>query len=149
MSETPPSRVKVRILLVDDEPSIHEQVNRALCSPPPLPVEYEVVSAFDIHSAGNILMHDHIDVILLDLRMNRESAESAKETVRIIDVWSRRKETPPIIVMTGHGTDGLRLECFQAGADEFISKLPYMERAHLVHFITSAILRRATRDANG
>jgi len=84
--------MKLRILVVDDEPSVRRALERSLRH-----FGHEVVSAAGGDSAYAILAHDRFDAILLDLRMPLMSGDTL--CLAIIRRWPELRGR--IILMSG------------------------------------------------
>lgn len=98
-----------KMLIVDDEPLIRELCASVFDS-------YKVIQAGDGFEALKFLDHEHVDIVLTDVRMPNIDG---LEFLQII-----RQEQPdlPVILMTGYSDKELILQALKAGADDFITK---------------------------
>lgn len=105
---------KDKILIVDDEQGIREQLYWALND------QYEVHQAADSKSAINEVKEFRPDVITLDISLT--GAEDEREGIdligRILDIDSSIK----IIMATAHGQKENAMECINRGALDFFAK---------------------------
>jgi two-component system, OmpR family, response regulator RegX3 len=100
----------VRIMLVEDDPDVAEELSTALRRH-----GHEVVRVADGQSA--IESHEDVDLILLDLTL--PDLDGLEICRRI-----RRSSTVPIIVVSARVEEMDRVLALKSGADDFISK-PY------------------------
>lgn len=97
------------ILCVDDEPIIRDICASALNT-------YRVLTAEDGSKALELLEHEHVDIVLSDVRMPHIDG---------LELLRKIKEQQPdqaVILMTGYSEKEIILEALKAGADDFISK---------------------------
>ena len=102
---------KTHVLVVDDEKVVRDGCRRVLSGR-----GYEISTAENGFQALEILGAEHIDILLLDLKMPVLSGE---------EVLERTRDTHPdipVIVITGHGTVDTAVECMKKGAYDFITK---------------------------
>jgi len=100
-----------KILIIDDEAFIRENVNRVLRDD-----GYQVCSAVDGRSALDLLAAEEIDLALLDLNLGAENG---------IDVLKAMKEIDPellVIVITGYGSVETAVESLKLGAFHYMKK---------------------------
>lgn len=116
------------LLLVDDEPSIHEPLADYLQSN-----NYRVTVAENAVQARKVLERGGIDLILLDIMMPGEDGLSLTRTIRV-------QSTLPIILLTAKSEDTDRIIGLEMGADDYVSK-PFNPRELLARI--KAVLRRA------
>jgi two-component system phosphate regulon sensor histidine kinase PhoR len=125
-----------KILLVDDEARFRKTSVRLLAAR-----GYEVMDAENGLAALDILSKNSIDLILLDLKMPVMGGEECLKLAR-----SSHPDVP-VIMITGHGTLDMAVECMKKGAYDFITK-PF-EMDHLLLTIERAIEKRnLERDKN-
>ena len=104
-----------KILVVDDEPRNVKLLEAIL-----LPLNYEVIKAFNGEDALTIVNKVDVDLILLDVMMpNMDGYEvcrrlKASETKRLI----------PVVMVTALGSLEDKIKGIEAGADEFLTKPP-------------------------
>jgi signal transduction histidine kinase len=101
----------IKVLLVDDERRFRETFRRLLSR-----LRYEVFLAENGQVALGLLSTHSVDVILLDLRM---PVMGGDEFLKIM-----RPAYPqiPVIILSGHGSVDIAVECMTRGAYYFISK---------------------------
>jgi two-component system phosphate regulon sensor histidine kinase PhoR len=99
------------ILLVDDEKRFRETSRRLLNR-----VRYEVILAENGRVALDLLSRNSVDVILLDLKMPVMGGEEFLKTMR------PGYPHIPVIIVTGHGSMDIAVDCMTRGAYYFISK---------------------------
>jgi two-component system, OmpR family, phosphate regulon sensor histidine kinase PhoR len=101
----------IKVLLVDDERRFRETFRRLLSR-----LRYEVFLAENGQVALGFLSTHSVDVILLDLRM---PVMGGDEFLKIM-----RPAYPqiPVIILSGHGSVDIAVECMTRGAYYFISK---------------------------
>ncbi len=100
-----------KILIIDDEEFIRENVNRVLRDE-----GYQVIQAVDGKSALERVTSEEIDLVLLDLNLGPENG---------IDVLKKMKELDPellVIVITGYGSVESAVESLQSGAFHYMKK---------------------------
>ena len=100
-----------KILIIDDEEFIRENVNRVLRDE-----GYQVIAAVDGKSALELIGGEEIDLALLDLNLGTENG---------IDVLKAMKEIDPellVIVITGYGSVETAVESLKLGAFHYMKK---------------------------
>ncbi len=100
-----------KILIIDDEDFIRENVNRVLRGD-----GYQVSAAVDGRSALELLAAEEIDLALLDLNLGAENG---------IDILKAMKEIDPdllVIVVTGYGSVETAVESLKLGAFHYMKK---------------------------
>lgn len=104
---------KRRILVVDDDPQVYRIVSRLLDEG-----IYEVFSASQGKEALEKIPHVKPNMVLLDLMMPEMSGVEVCEKIK------QNPETKGIVVFILSAKDGQadRRKCFEAGADDYISK---------------------------
>lgn len=117
----------VHILLVDDEPSIHEPLSDYLRQN-----GYEVTVAERVAAAREKLDELPIALILLDIMMPGEDGLSMTRQVRA-------QSTTPIILLTAKAEETDRIVGLEMGADDYLVK-PFNPRELLARI--KAVLRR-------
>ena len=104
----------MRILVADDEPTIHEMLGQLLPA-----AGYEVLHATNGNQAILLARDAHPDLIVLDLVMPETTG---------LEVVGKLKNDPdlmdiPILIMSGiNPGDGLHASLRESGITEFISK---------------------------
>ena len=101
-----------RILLIDDDTSLREVVEYMLNE-----AGHQVLPAAD-GQAGLALLKENPDLVLTDIRMpGIDGMEVLKQIVE-----GDFKETPPVIVLTAHGTVKQAVEAMRLGAFSYLLK---------------------------
>ncbi|MEW6669545.1 MAG: ATP-binding protein [Thermodesulfobacteriota bacterium] len=101
----------VRVLLIDDEQAFRDASCRLLARR-----GYEVLTAENGLIALDTLLKNAADVVLVDLKMPVMGGDEFLTRARPL------YPEIPIIVLTGHGTMDLAVECMKRGAYDFITK---------------------------
>jgi DNA-binding response OmpR family regulator len=123
--------VNERVLIVDDEPSIHE-VARAYLERD----GFIVYSAYDGRAGLDLALTKRPALIVLDLMLPDLSGEEICKRVR-------GRSDVPILMLTAKSTDDQRVAGLQLGADDYLVK-PFSPRELVARI--KAILRRAGGD---
>ena len=98
-------------LIVDDEPGIRQVASRFIQQ-----WGFQVITARDGREAIDLLQNRRIDVVMVDLRMPEVDG---------LGVLSAIRDSAPdtrAILMTGHTTEGTRLEAVKLGALDYLPK---------------------------
>jgi len=127
----------VKILLIDDEESIRENIQELLEIK-----DYEVQSAKHATDALNKLISFNPDLIVTDLMLPDFSGIELIEQIRRIDGFS---EIPAIVITGNHKPEILR-SSMTSGADDYLSK-PFKAN-ELYESITSQLYKKAVRKEN-
>lgn len=101
----------MRILLIDDSHELRELVSRALSRD-----DHHVVAVSDVSSADAQLVAGRFDLIVLDLALPDGWGVDWCQRVRHEGLDAL------VLVLTAHGEVARRLESFDAGADDFLTK---------------------------
>ncbi len=115
------------ILVVDDEPGIALLCKRVLSR-----AGYGVVSETDPRVAIDYLGHNHVDLLLVDIRMPEVDG---------FDVISRAQRAQPdiaVLVMTGFGTVETAIRALRQGVDGLILK-PFEKSDELLDSVQQAL----------
>ena len=116
-----PSRARVKVLLVDDEPALLRGVSRLLTQ-----AGNDVETAGDGATAVKLLCTGDFDVVLSDISMPGMSG------LELLAIARERDLDIPIIMVTGAPTVESAVEALQYGAVEYLTKpveLPVLKRA--------------------
>jgi two-component system, OmpR family, KDP operon response regulator KdpE len=98
------------ILVVDDNPQIRRALRTILISQ-----GFVVVDARTGEEALDVIRHEHVDLILLDVNLPGMSGfETCKEI--------RRTSGVPIIMITVRDSERDKVQAFDAGADDYVVK---------------------------
>jgi DNA-binding response OmpR family regulator len=123
-----------RVLVVEDRREVLEVLQRTLRDN-----GYDVVTAMDGESALTIALDSHPDVMILDIGLPRKNGLEVSRELR------SRGVTAPVLMLTARDTVGDKIEGFEAGADDYLSKpFDYDELLARVR----ALLRRASLRAD-
>lgn len=98
------------ILLVEDSPST------AIAYQSYLEQDYQVVVAYSGQEALEKLANHQFDMILLDVRLPDMSG------LDILGQIGESKTSPPVVVMTSHGSVDVAVEAMRLGAADFLTK---------------------------
>ncbi len=106
-----------RVLIVDDEKNIRTTLARGL------DLEGFVVEGAEDGATGLALVDSfQPDLVLLDLKLPDTDGLQVLEQIRL------RKEPPPVVMMSGHGTLDAAVRATRLGALDFLEKPVEMER---------------------
>jgi DNA-binding response OmpR family regulator len=120
---------RIRILVVDDDSNILRMIQRIL------ELEgFEVVTASDGESALELFNKTAFALVLLDIMMPGIDGLSVCKTIR-------RMSNTPIIMITAKGNVNEKLQGFDAGADDYVTK-PFPTKELVAR--VNAVLRRST-----
>lgn len=101
----------MRVLVVEDEEGLGDMITRALKQD-----GYAVDWLKDGMSADQALRNESFDIVVLDLMLPRLSGMSVLKNFR-----DQGKDTP-VIVLTAKDTIKDKVQCLDAGADDFLTK---------------------------
>jgi DNA-binding response OmpR family regulator len=123
-----------RVLVVEDRREVLEVLQRTLRDN-----GYDVVTAMDGESALTMALDSRPDVMILDIGLPRKNGLEVSRELR------SRGVTAPVLMLTARDTVGDKIEGFEAGADDYLSKpFDYDELLARVR----ALLRRASLRAD-
>jgi DNA-binding response OmpR family regulator len=105
------SRTIMRLLLVEDEKKVSDLVARALRAE-----RYAVDVADDGQQGWELAQSYDYDLIILDLMLPQLWGEELLRRVR------RRNHQVPILILTARGTTEEKVQNFEAGADDYLTK---------------------------
>ncbi|WP_296660179.1 response regulator [Paraburkholderia sp.] len=94
----------------------------------------------DGESADLVLSTQRYDVVLLDMRLPRMSGKDVLARLR------RRRDNVPVLMLTAHGSIDDKVDCFSAGADDYVVK-PFDGRELVARI--KALIRRQLSDKSG
>ena len=123
--------VNERILVIEDEPAIRELVAVNLRH-----AGYRVSEAPDADAAQSLLSLEKPDLIVLDWMLPGVSGVDFARRLRAAGTTSQT----PIIMLTARAQEGDKLQGFDAGADDYVTK-PFSPRELAARI--KALLRRA------
>ena len=119
----------MRILIVDDEPELCEQISKTLTEQ-----QYTVDTSSDGDEALERLFADPYDLIILDVMLPRQDGFGVLRELRT------EKITTPVLMLTARGEVENRIKGLDLGADDYLAK-PF-SMAELLARIR-ALLRRS------
>lgn len=108
---------KPRILFVEDEPTLRNELSRALAD------EYRVDAAADGAQALHAVLRARPDIVVTDIVMPGIDGIELVRTLRNTPSTA----TIPILLISGLAPEDLRIEGFELGADAYLAK-PYTVR---------------------
>ena len=120
----------MRLLLVEDEPSLRESVARKLHR-----AGYETDDCGDGETALEMLAAERYDLVLLDLNLPRVDGMTVLRTLRKIDL-----ETP-VLILSARSEIADKVEGLDAGANDYLTK-PFAAKELLARI--RAMTRAAT-----
>ncbi len=126
--------MKLKILVVDDEPQIRRQLEIALAG-----YGYEVVSAINGEDAIRKAAQVSPDMIILDISLGSEP--DGIEVCRSLREWSKT----PVIMLSVHGEDKTKIKALHIGADDYVTK-PF--NVQELEARIQAVLRRTSSEAS-
>ena len=107
--------MKPRILIVDDDAVITQQLYWTLCE------EYDVVTANDMQTAIRRATFYKPDVSILDLQMPPER-DTPNSGMRLLEFIKGHLAQSKVVIMSSNSTPDVRAACEAAGADGFFAK---------------------------
>ena len=124
----------MRVLLVEDDQSLNRQISSALKE-----AGYVVETAFDGEQGAFLGETLELDVAVLDLGLPKIEGRE------VLSRWRKHKRTFPVLVLTARDSWWERVECIDAGADDYLTK-PF----HLPELLARlrALIRRWAGHAN-
>lgn len=121
-----------RILVVEDEPDVAGLVSYALAS-----AGYRVETAYDGAVATTAIARERPDLVVLDLMLPGRSGFEVLAELRAMEAPER---AVPVVVLTARRDEADRIEGFERGADDYVTK-PFSPRELVLR--VGAVLRRA------
>lgn len=107
--------MKPRILIVDDDSAITQQLYWTFCD------EYDVVTANDMQSAIRRATFYKPDISILDLQMPPDK-DSPASGLRLLEFIKGHLSQSRVLIMSSNSTAEVREACIAAGADGFFAK---------------------------
>jgi DNA-binding response OmpR family regulator len=107
--------MKPRVLIVDDDAAITQQLFWTLCE------EYDVMTANDLASAVRRATIYEPEVSILDLHLP-PAPDSPEVGMRILGYLKDRLPHSKVLIVSSAADDEMRDACFANGADEFLDK---------------------------
>lgn len=115
------------ILVIDDDPNIRDLVSEYLSNN-----DLRVSTGSSGQEMFEVIEHEAIDLVLLDLKLPGEDGMQLARTLR-------EQATIPIILLTGRNEEADRVMGLELGADDYVTK-PFSPRELLAR--VRAVLRR-------
>tara|TARA_B100000029_G_scaffold510738_2_gene602943 strand:- start:234 stop:1628 length:1395 start_codon:yes stop_codon:yes gene_type:complete len=123
------------VLIVDDEPDIRQVVGEILKDE-----GLEVETAENADVARDIYNKHSPDLVLVDIWM------PDADGITLLKEWKARENSPPVVMMSGHGTVETAVESVRAGAYDFLEKP--LSHAKLLVTVERALESRYLKDQN-
>ncbi len=124
----------MRLLVVEDDKHLNRQIVTALEQ-----AGYAVDKAFDGEEGGFLGETEPYDAIILDLGLPK------LDGVSVLTGWRRAGKRTPVIILTARDRWSDKVQGFDAGADDYVTKPFHMEE---LLARVRALLRRATGHAS-
>ncbi|MBN2168433.1 MAG: PAS domain S-box protein [Actinobacteria bacterium] len=102
----------INILVVDDEPEIVDTISLLLKSK----CSAETQSAFNCKSAIEKIRNFHFDLVTLDYQLPDGNGLTLLKEIKSL------KESPLVVMVTGHGDENTAVEAFKHGASGYVVK---------------------------
>ena len=134
LSISSPSAARAwHVLVVDDDPALRDMIADYLVAQ-----NVQVSTAADAQQMAQVLFAGGIDLVVLDLKLDRMSGLEIVRSVRMVSDL-------PIIVLTGQHRDEVdRIVGLELGADDYLTK-PFSPRELLARI--RAVLRRSEQQS--
>lgn len=107
--------MKSKILVVDDDKAITQQLYWSLCS------EYDVITANDMQTAIRRALFYKPDISILDLQMPPEE-DTPAVGMQLLEYLKGNLPGSKVLIMSSNNDQGVQRACYAAGADEFFDK---------------------------
>lgn len=107
--------MKPRILIVDDDSAITQQLYWTLCD------EYDVITANDLQTAIRRATFYKPDIAILDLHMPPDKSSPASG-LRLLEYIKGHLSQSRVLIMSSNSDIEVRKACFAAGADGYFAK---------------------------
>jgi two-component system, OmpR family, response regulator len=123
----------MRLLVVEDDRDLNRQIVTALEN-----AGYAVDRALDGEEGWFLGDTEPYDAVVLDIGLPK------RDGVAVLEAWRRAGRTMPVLILTARDRWSDKVQGFDAGADDYVSKPFHMEE---VLARLRALLRRATGHA--
>lgn len=124
---------KAIVLIVEDEEDILDLVEYNLSRE-----GYETIGTLTGKNVENLLDQENVDIIIMDRNLPNTEGTSLVKGLR------RKGFMQPVIFLTAKDKEEDKLEAFDAGADDYITK-PFSVKELLAR--VNAVVKRTTKDA--
>ena len=114
-----PSAPKIRVLVVDDEPSVLLETSASLKR------DYDVLTASNADDAERILAKERVQLLITDLRL------PGRDGLALLENAKTTHPDLPVIVISGHGTIEEAVKAIRMGAADFVEKPFGPDRLHV------------------
>ena len=118
----------MRVLIIEDDPTLNKNINEAL-----LAENLLTESVFDGNMAERMLKKHHFDCIIMDINLPGKNGFNLCKEFRLFNVKT------PVIMLTAFGDLEDKIQGFDCGADDYLSKPFYMRE--LILRVNSLIKR--------
>ena len=108
MSES--SELKIIVLAIEDDPAIRNLLRAALEN-----TDFKLIEATTAAEGIDAVTKKRPDLILLDMSLPDTNGITVIKTIR---GWS----TTPIVIVSGHGQEEVKVAALEAGADDYVTK---------------------------
>ncbi|HUG54416.1 MAG TPA: response regulator, partial [Vicinamibacteria bacterium] len=112
---------KAKVLVVDDEEAIRSSLRMIFEYE-----GYECLLAANGQAAVKMVERESPDLVFLDIKMPQMDGMDVLRAIK------SQETSPPVVILSGHGTVATAVEATKAGAFDFIEKPPDRERLLLV-----------------
>jgi two-component system, OmpR family, response regulator len=123
----------VRLLVVEDDKDLNRQIVSALEQ-----AGYAVDRAYDGEEGCHLGENEPYDAVILDLGLPK------LDGVGVLQAWRRAGKAMPVIILTARDRWSDKVQGFDAGADDYVTKPFHMEE---ILARVRAVLRRAAGHA--
>jgi two-component system, NtrC family, nitrogen regulation response regulator NtrX len=113
--------MKAKVLIIDDEEAIRSSLKMILEYE-----GYECVLAANGEAGLKIAERENPDLVFLDIKMPQ------MDGMEVLKAIKSDESSPPVVILSGHGTVATAVEATKAGAYDFIEKPPDRDRLLLV-----------------
>ncbi|PSC04511.1 DNA-binding response regulator [Alsobacter soli] len=124
----------MRLLVVEDDKDLNRQISAALEQ-----AGYAVDRAFDGEEGKFLGDTEPYDAVILDLGLPK------LDGVGVLQAWRRNGRTMPVIILTARDRWSDKVQGFDAGADDYVTKPFHMEE---ILARVRAVVRRAAGHAS-
>src|SRR4030081_1805854 len=122
-----PASARSHVLVVDDDPVIREAISDYLSQ-----YDFRITTVADGRAMGAMLVHDVVDLVVLDLKLRDEDG-------MVLASRLREESAIPIIILTGRREEADLVMGLELAADDYLTK-PFSPRELLARI--RAVLRR-------